>query len=351
MTTSSPDTAVLGRLDSPDVQAAVAAEFDDKRARVSRLLERPVDLAVPSPRAARYRARLSLRTDRSGLLGFTRPGSHDFVAAGDAPLARSELLPVLQALPPLPGLGSVELRTDGEKVVLAAWSPRKGRGARNRRNRGASAEARARVGGLVETVPGLAGVALDGKAIAGDAVLHPRVQGVRLHVGPASFFQVNLDVNASLVAHVIEQAAAAEPERVVDLYAGVGNIGLPLARATGAGVVLVESHPQAAADARKAARAAGIDAEMRTADADRFQAGDAFFDVAVLDPPRAGARGVLSQLVVTRPRRIVYVSCNASALARDLREARAAGYTPCHVAVFDMFPQTPHVETVCVLER
>ncbi len=351
MSAAAPDTAVLGRPDSPALRAELAAALTEKAARVGRLLERPVDAVVASPRAARYRARISLRTDRAGALGFSRPGSHDFLPAGDAPLAREELVPVLAALPPLTGLGSVELRTDGDRVVLSAWSPRSGAGARNRRNRGVPPQVRDLLTPLPDAIPALSGVALDGKVVAGDAVLHPTVGGVRLHVGPASFFQVNLDVNALLVDHVIEQVAAVGPEQVVDLYAGVGNIGLPLARATGAGVLLVESHPQAAADARKAARGAELSAEVRAADADRYRAGDAFFDVAVLDPPRAGARGVLAQLTVTGPRRIVYVSCNASALARDLREARSAGYTPLHVAVFDMFPQTPHVETVCVLGR
>jgi 23S rRNA (uracil1939-C5)-methyltransferase len=175
------------------------------------------------------------------------------------------------------------------------------------------------------------------------------VSDVRLHIGPASFFQVNPDVNAALVQAVV--AACAGAKQVVDLYAGVGNLGLPIAKATGAAVLLVESHPQAAADARKAARANGISAEVRTADADAFRAGDAWFDVAVLDPPRIGAPGVLAQLAITRPRRIIYVSCNPKALARDLRALRDAGYSQEHTSVFDMFPQTDHIETMCILGR
>jgi 23S rRNA (uracil1939-C5)-methyltransferase len=183
----------------------------------------------------------------------------------------------------------------------------------------------------------------------GDTILHPVVGGVRLHVGPASFFQVNPDVNALLVQAVT--AACEGASRVVDLYAGVGNLGLPVAKATGAQVLLVESHPQAAADARKAARANQLEAEVQTADADAFRAGDAWFDVAILDPPRIGAPGVLAQLATTLPRRIVYVSCNPTAMARDLRAMKDAGYEPERVVVFDMFPQTDHVETLCILGR
>jgi 23S rRNA (uracil1939-C5)-methyltransferase len=350
VSTPDPDAAVLGRVDSPALHAELAAALDDKAARVSQLMGRVVDATHASPRASGYRARISLRTDREGRLGFTRPGTHDFVPAAHAPLARDRINAVLPALPPLRGLGSLELRTDDERVVLSAWSPRKGKGARNRRNRGASGETRAQLKALVGAIPGLDGVALDGGALAGSALLHPEVRGVRLHVGPASFFQVNLEVNATLVAAVVEHVAAAEPAGILDLYSGVGNLSLPMARETGAPVTLIESHPQATADARKAARAAGITVDARAANADRYQAGDAFFDVAVLDPPRAGAKGVLAQLVVTRPRRIVYVSCHAHALARDVREATRAGYRIRHLAVFDMFPQTPHVETLCVLE-
>ncbi|MEC7948851.1 MAG: hypothetical protein VX265_14885 [Myxococcota bacterium] len=351
MTARDSDASVLGQPDSEAIRAEASDALQDKAARVSRLMNHPVDAAHASPRASGYRARISLRTDRSGRLGFTRPRSHDFLPASSAPLARAPINAVLGSLPPLPGLGSVELRTDDRRVVLSAWSPRRGPGARNRRNRGAGDDVRARLRALVGTTDGLDGVALDGRSLGGQTVLHPEVGGVRLHVGPASFFQVNPEVNASLTQAVVRAVAESNPTGIVDLYAGVGNLSLPIARVTGAPTVLIESHPQATADARKAARAAGLTVDVRAADANRYSVGDAFFDVAVLDPPRAGARGVLSQLAITRPRRIIYVSCHAQALARDAREATGAGYRIAHLAVFDMFPQTPHVETLCVFER
>ena len=351
MSTPDPDVAVIGRTDSPALQQEVAAALEGKAQRVAQLLGHAVDARHSSPRASAYRARISLRTDRDGRLGFSRPRSHDFLPADHVPLARESINTVLASLPALPGLGGAELRTDDTRVVLAAWSPRKGRGARNRRNRGVPAETRERLASLVGSVPELAGVALDGHRLAGEAVLHPSVAGLRLHVGPASFFQVNPEVNEALVAAVVDAVRAVQPTAIADLYSGVGNLSLPMAAATQARMTLIESHPQATADARKAARAHGIEVDARAVDADRFQAGDAFFDVAVVDPPRAGAPGVLTQIAVTRPQRIVYVSCHAPALARDVREATAAGYRIAHLAVFDMFPQTPHVETLCVLER
>jgi 23S rRNA (uracil1939-C5)-methyltransferase len=346
MTRQSDDGAGIGEDDSPALRTRVDAALRAHADQVGRLLGRPVDAIVPSPKASAYRARVLLRPNREGVLGFTRPGTHNHVPCAHAPLAMPALNAVLASLPALPGLGAVELRTAGDRVVVAGWSPRRGKGARNRHNRGVPPAVRDQLRAIG---PQVQGVALDGKTIAGDTVLHPIVSDVRLHIGPASFFQVNPEVNAALVRAVIDACEGAK--QVVDLYAGVGNLGLPIAKATGAAVKLIESHPQAAADARKAARANGISADVQTSDADAFRAGDAFFDVAVLDPPRVGAPGVLAQLAITRPRRIIYVSCNPTALARDLRAMRSAGYAPEHTTVFDMFPQTDHVETMCILGR
>ena len=79
--------------------------------------------------------------------------------------------------------------------------------------------------------------------------------------------------------------------------------------------------------------------------------GHRFFDVALLDPPRAGAQGLLQKLVVTRPRAIVYLSCDAVTLARDLRTVVGKGYRVERVQPYDMFPGTDHVETLAVLIR
>ena len=176
------------------------------------------------------------------------------------------------------------------------------------------------------------------------------VCGIRHRLSAGSFFQVNLEVNALLVARVLESIAALSPTKVLDLYAGAGNFSLPLA-AQGHPVLMVESQGESLADARRTAEAHELPIEQLRADASRLRAGEHFFDVALLDPPRAGAPGVISQLVLTRPHALVYVSCHAPSLARDLKEATAAGYRVRELSLFDMFPQTSHVETLCVLGR
>lgn len=351
----SPEAAAeAGADDPPEGVGTGPLSLDEKVLRISALLRRPVDSAVASPRQAGYRARITLRPGPGGKLGYTQPGSHLPAPIEADRFARPELAELAARLPPLPGFASVELRTDGERIVICAHSTaRHGqqRGRRGADDRGTLARR------LGEAIDGLGpagaqlGASIDGRTVRGDPVLHPQVQGQRLRVGPNSFFQVNLEINELLVGAVQARLLAEAPSRVLDLYAGVGNLTLGLGRA-GLGLTLIESAPGAVGDATKTAEAWGLPAdrcEIRRADAHRFACGDAFFDVAVLDPPRIGAASVLSQLALTRPRLILYVSCNPHALAKDLEQARASGYEISELVVFDMFPGTEHAEVLCAL--
>ena len=348
--TKPPPVALVGEADHPALRQALATELDRKRASVERALGRPADAVHPSPRPSAYRARLALRPDADGWLGQSLPGTHDHVILDDAPLARPEISALLPRLPAFPGLGQVELRSDGAGVVLSAWSPRKGRGARDRRNQGLGAQARKRLLDLDLEGIGLLGVALDGQALAGAVRTELEVEGVAHSLSPGSFYQVNLEINALLVAAVGRMVRECGPTALLDLYSGAGNLSLPLVKG-GLAAVLVEQGASSAADARRCLARMGAQAEVRTADAGKFQPGDAFFDVVILDPPREGAPGLLPRLLVTRPSAVIYVSCNPQALARDLRGSSDLGYTLDRVEIFDMFPQTPHVETLVRLRR
>jgi 23S rRNA (uracil1939-C5)-methyltransferase len=303
---------------------------------VEELLGRRVDRWVPSPRPTGYRARIDLNVGRDGRLGRMRPGTRDFEPLTHEPLARDEVNQALASLTDhdFRGVGRVEIRSNGDKVVLSCQTPRQG----NRK------QARAAVQGL--KLP----VAVDGKAASGDPQLWLEVEQLRLRVSPASFYQVNLEVNLLLVEAVREAVLAMRPDCVLDLYAGMGNLSLPIA-AQGVRVTLMEIEGSGMKDARESARRHGLDIQTQAMDCRRFKAGDAAFDVAVLDPPRAGAAGAIEQVLVTRPKGIVYVSCNAEALARDLRPCRAAGYELQQLVGFEMFPGTEHAEVLSVLTR
>jgi 23S rRNA (uracil1939-C5)-methyltransferase len=164
-----------------------------------------------------------------------------------------------------------------------------------------------------------------------------------------AFAQVNREVADSLRAFVLEQVMAQSPASVVDGYAGTGILSEALAR-QGVRVTAIESDQ--AATARAAARLAGFPgAQVVTATMETGLAGALPADVVVLNPPRRGVDDRVTRLLaepaVARVRAIVYVSCDPATLARDL--ARLPAWRIDALRCFDMFPQTAHVETVCVL--
>ena len=163
-------------------------------------------------------------------------------------------------------------------------------------------------------------------------------------------------MNERLVACVASKVLGLQAERVLDLYAGIGNLTLPVA-ATGVPVVAVEREGQATADLRAndrawvANRSKRASIEVVEASVERFDPSRVAFDVVVLDPPRAGAPGVLERLARQRPKGIVYVACDAVNAARDLRPLLKSGYHLASLECFDMFPETRHFETVAVMRR
>jgi 23S rRNA (uracil1939-C5)-methyltransferase len=183
---------------------------------------------------------------------------------------------------------------------------------------------------------------------------------LRRHV--LAFFQGNRYLIRSLVDHVIGQLPAGG--RILDLYAGAGLFSLTAARRVGAAVTAVEGDRHASADlasnaeregASRASVASRGDVAAIQSDVESFlaaRAGDSTFDAAIVDPPRTGlSRVALEGVVALKVPRIVYVSCDVATLARDSRGILDAGYRIARADAFDMFPNTPHVETVIVFER
>ncbi len=180
--------------------------------------------------------------------------------------------------------------------------------------------------------------------------------GITMAFRPLDFIQVNAGLNQTMIARAIELLDPQPTDRVLDLFAGLGNFTLPLARKAGQ-VVGIEGDAGLVARARENASRNGLgNAEFHAADLAKDLSGEIWmqqgFDKLLLDPPRAGAAEVLAQLPLKGIRRIVYVSCHPASLARDAGFlVRERGYTLKAVGAMDMFPQTAHVESIALFEK
>jgi 23S rRNA (uracil1939-C5)-methyltransferase len=179
---------------------------------------------------------------------------------------------------------------------------------------------------------------------------------VELEFRPGDFTQVNFEVNRSMVARAVELLRPQPQERVLDLFCGLGNFTLPLARRA-AEVVGVEGEAGLVARARANALRNGI-GNARFYTANLYAALDAEpwlrerFEAALLDPPRTGAVEVLPLLPRLGVERVVYVSCYPGTLARDAAElVQRHGYRLVGAGAMDMFPHTAHVESIAVFQR
>lgn len=178
--------------------------------------------------------------------------------------------------------------------------------------------------------------------------------GVDLEFTPIDFVQVNADLNQRMISHALDLLELSEGDRVLELFAGLGNFTLPLAR-RGAQVIAVEGEASLVARGRDNAQRQGLDAEYHVADL--FEPQDdagwmrSGFNKVLLDPPRAGAEQVIPALLKHQPERIVYVSCHPASLARDAGLIVAGGYHCISAGVMDMFPHTGHVESIACFVR
>ena len=180
--------------------------------------------------------------------------------------------------------------------------------------------------------------------------------GLSLGFGPADFIQVHAEVNLRMIDQAIALLAPAATDQVLDLYCGIGNFTLPLARSA-AQVTGIEGARPAVERARQNAAAAGL-ANTRFIEADLSGAGTEgawtreCFDLVLLDPPRTGAAELLPALARVGARRIVYVSCHPGTLARDAGLLVSEhGYQLAAAGVMDMFPQTSHVESMALFAK
>jgi 23S rRNA (uracil1939-C5)-methyltransferase len=207
----------------------------------------------------------------------------------------------------------------------------------------------------IHTKPGPYMVGDDTIRIDGRSHVKEVVNGVSYLVSPTAFFQTNIGAAAILVTLVLEELGT--PHRVLDLYCGSGLFSLQIAK-TGASVTAVEENRQAIVDAEANVRLNRLPPGQIRFIASRVEdalarVGKDPWDTVVLDPPRQGCPPEVIAAVFERirPARVVYVSCNPDALAKELPVILKTGYRMARVQPVDMFPHTDHIETVVSFAR
>jgi 23S rRNA (uracil1939-C5)-methyltransferase len=348
----------------------------DALARIGRFESPPVEPIVPAVEQFHYRNKLEYsfgEDDESGelVLGFHRPGRFDLIDDVEHDILASErvdeLREAVKAWCREQGLSAWDRRA--QQGLLRNLVVREGRRtgqlqARIVTSPGSSFDvdalaAAVRADSFLWTrAAGVAETTREGhtQIVKGSAVLEEGLSGLRFRISPDAFFQTNTEMAERLYANAVELAGLSGREKVLDLFCGIGTIALVLALDAGEvwGVEIVE---EAVADAIANARLNGVDNAS-------FFAGDVRLamrplleqsgspDVVVVDPPRAGlSQKVVRRVLEAEARKIVYVSCNPTTLAPNARQMADAGYELKTVRPVDMFPQTPHIESVALLER
>ncbi len=303
---------------------------------------KPESMLVSSPRGYRRRARLFVERR---LLGFKAARSNRIIPVGRCPLLTEGLNRALLVLYRFQGL----LRR-GREVLLGEDIDGK------RLLVSVTAEGKIReIHEILHALKGETGkevglcISYRGKrSLLGPRHLEEEILGATVRYGHHCFFQANRFLLRDLVRLVVEQVP--EGSRVLELFAGCGTFTLPLA-SSAAEVVAVEGNPVSCRMLEESAKQQGFsNIRVINADCSRFlQDEGGSFDVVVLDPPRTGCTPqVLDWIAQSKAQRVIYVSCNPSTLARDI--SRLKGYRVTKVVPIDMFPNTFHLETVCLLE-
>jgi len=338
------------------IQAELKKEIlEEILKRLGALKEIPAILVVPSAKPYDYRARVQLKV-RGGVLGYHQERSHRIVDVERCAISHSLINQIIRHLrdrrDALSPLEEVEINV----------SPEEGRGVLLLHPRSYDRRLDRFAEEFLESqsmVQGFAIAQKEGYQLFGDPTLSftlpstgQREEGeLRFRISPGSFFQVNPEQNQRLVRTVLQFSELKQEESVFDLYAGAGNLTLSLAMGARE-VIGIEGNRMAFEDAQFNAERNGIRnchfIQGRVEEVLRGWKKEPP-DLIVLDPPRAGCKTILDQVVRRKPKKVIYVSCEPTTFARDLRLFSERGYSLRRLSLIDMFPQT-YMEVVGLLK-
>mgnify|MGYP000179112645 CR=1 FL=1 len=339
-----PHFAVCGgchyqHMDYADQLTVKAAILCEQLERIGGLHDIPCLPPVASPLAWNYRNHVQFHLAPDGKLGYQSARSNSVVPISECHLpevALNEVWPRLE-LDPIPGLERVSLRlgmSDDVMLILESSDPEP-------------------LDFSVEELPISAVHLGPGGALvlAGSEHLTISVLNRQFQISPASFFQVNTLMAKAMVEQLLKQLTLDAETTLVDVYCGVGLFSAFLAPRVGR-LVGIELSPSACEDF-----ALNLDefdhVELYEASAEDVLTSQEFHpQVIVVDPPRAGlGQRTLDGLLAQGARQIAYVSCDPSTLARDAKRLVAGGYRLLQITLFDLFPQTYHIESISFWEK
>lgn len=189
------------------------------------------------------------------------------------------------------------------------------------------------------------------ESIVGPGYIMEQVLGIQVRLSATSFFQVNHSQAEKMYETALEWGEIKEGMPVVDAYSGVGVLSCLLAK-RGARVTAIEVILQAVLDARQNAKDNGLELEAKVGTVEKIIQSIDPAEVVYLNPPRKGCEEtVLDAVAKMKPSKIIYTSCDPATLARDAKSLSEKGYRVAKVKAFDLFPQTMHVETICLFVK
>jgi 23S rRNA (uracil1939-C5)-methyltransferase len=329
--------------------------LDDALRRIGKLSNFDVRPVLPSPDEYGYRRRIRLQVDESKRVGLFKAESHDLVEIDSCLITAHQANLHIKALRLLvqkmsTRLGAVEI-VAGEQpreIVIVVTAAEKLVGVDENV-----------ISSWLKENPGVAGLIVTGpgtRRVWGHTAISITTEPeIRLVVEADVFTQVNPAGNRCLVNELLAAGEFAGADRVLELYSGAGNFTLSIAKRAGR-TIAVEENEQAVASGQLSARLNRIDnirwiKSHASAAVKRLARRGEKFSKIVLDPPRAGAKGIVRDLARFEAEKIFYVSCNPTTLARDLSGLVQHGYQLNVVQPVDLFPHTFHVEALAVLHK
>ncbi|MEF3273636.1 MAG: class I SAM-dependent RNA methyltransferase [Chloroflexus sp.] len=306
----------------------------------------PIQPVIAAPQPWGYRNSARLHVDGAAL-GYHATGTKTVIDLPNDPLLLPVLQSALEGLRRLPFAGQISevlLRASATYGYAAAQLTPAPTADYNTLTRLAAA--------WMATTPVLAGITRDDQPILGASAIYDELGDIVFRLSLSSFFQVN-HAQAERMLAIVRDALTPGGGRLLDAYSGVGSFALPLA-ALFDEVVAVETYPPAVNDARQSVcdnqitnvQCIGGTAEQVVANL------PGPFQAVILDPPRRGCHPAVIKAVINHaPERIIYISCHPGLIGRDIGPLLAAGYHLILVQPIDLFPQTPHIETILALSK